>query len=368
MKKTTKFLIAGLVSASVLAGAGYALTSEDSLVTLDYVTAQFMPAAEQKGEEVGNQKLQGIYDAEKAKLDQAQKELQGLVEHGANMQYSAALTPMDSHDGELFELTTGGSVLMGEGAAGVYHNGAFIDVTTGEEVSNEGHLKTGHRYLVGENTTARVEIKSGVARLGVQSDYLRTGGNPDHLPFWDVSHFDWYYRNIEYVYQKGYFSGISANEFGPGIKMNRAMIVTVFYKMAGQPKDEMDAAAHHSFKDVPEDKWYAPFVKWAYDQKITGGTGPNTFDPEALVTREQFAQLLYNFSVHYLGKELTQRGDLDVFLDRDRISGWAEDAVSWAVAAGVLGSMYHDQMKLLPQWAGDRASMAGMLYDYEHLG
>ena len=366
MKKKFKILIAAALAAVLLGGVGYALAPDDSLLTLSYLTEQFLPVARKRGEEAGAKKLQETYDQAKDKLDKVQQGLRKESGRESGTLYNATLAPMELHDGEMIEVSAGGSVLMQEGAAVVNHNGAFIDATTGTEIPTGSKLVYGHRYLAGENTTARIEVMSGAARMGVQSEYLRSGGVSNPTPFYDVSRLDWYSTQVNYVFNKNYFAGVSEHEFGGGVLMNRAMVMTVFYKMAGQPEDEMEAASHVSFRDVPEDKWYAPFIKWAADQKITSGTGPDTFSPDELISREQFVQLLYNFSVHYMGKDLSKRADLSVFEDRADISAWAVDAVSWGVSEGLLKSMSGSKQILMPRGYNDRVAIAVMLYTFDH--
>ena len=127
---------------------------------------------------------------------------------------------------------------------------------------------------------------------------------------------------VEYAYTKGLFSGTGADTFSPNLTMNRAMLVTVFYRLAGSPAEEL-SSAQASFADVAEDSWYAPYVRWGYVQGVTAGTGDGRFAPEESVTRQQILVMLHSFAQRYLGP-LPHRGGGSVRLRRwggDRLLG-----------------------------------------------
>lgn len=217
------------------------------------------------------------------------EELHDLVAGGKEVStglHSQTLQRREWYDSQLVGLTTGGSALMLEGYVTVTHNGAFIDVTSGAEIPTGSALTPNHRYLVGEDTTAYLTVRSGYAAMGVQGSYTVEGGDADAAPFLDVKHSDWYYDPVNYVYSKKLFSGMSEHTFGPGEPMTRAMLTTVLYQLAGAPAGEM-AGAEVSFSDVTDSAWYAPYVKWAVSQGVTAGTGSGTFSPEQQVTRNR---------------------------------------------------------------------------------
>ena len=361
MKRPVFRLACALAVLALLACGAYALTSGDSLISLSYLKNTFLPQAVSQGEKTAEEKLQQTYDSAKSNLDQAQKsylaQLTGGEEGGL---YSGTLQARDWDEGDEVEVSTGSGVLMLEGAASVTHSGASIDVTTGAEVPSGGRLTANHRYLVGEDTLARITVLSGAAQIGVQGVYDYTDGGVKATPFYDVCRTDWFYEPVNYVYQNELFSGMDAHHFGPGTSMNRAMLMTVLYKMAGAPADQM-AAADVSFRDVPDSAWYAPYVKWGAAQGITAGTGPDTFSPEQKITREQIVVLLYSFSSNYLGLELAPGADLSAYQDLSQLSGWAKEAMSWAVAQGIISSSSTDALTLSPQKSASRAEVATML-------
>lgn len=166
------------------------------------------------------------------------------------------------------------------GTGEVIHSGAFIDVTEGVEIPSGSKLTPGHRYLAGEDTSAVISVRSGAMYLGLQGSYGYEPGGGDPMPFVDVAQGDWFQSAVEYVYGNGLFSGMSADRFSPGTTMNRAMLVTVFYRLAGSPEGELNAA-DASFTDVADGSWYAPFVRWGYVQGVTARHGGWEFRPGA---------------------------------------------------------------------------------------
>lgn len=142
--------------------------------------------------------------------------------------------------------------------------------------------------------------------------------------------------------------------------MNRAMLMTVLYQMAGAPEAELNAA-DAAFSDVPDSAWYASYVRWGASQGITAGTGPNTFGPGLQVTREQVVVLLYSFGSDYLGLDLSRRADLSGYQDLEQSNVWARDALSWAVADGIISSSSTDALTISPQRSANRAEVAAML-------
>ena len=185
-------------------------------------------------------------------------------------------------------------------------------------------------------------------------------GGTAATPFYDVSSADWYYDPVRYVYEKNLFSGMDDHHFSPNGAMNRAMLMTVLYRMGGSPSGQLQSA-DVSFRDVADSAWYAPYVKWAAAQKITAGTSPDTFAPEQQVTRQQVAVLLYSFAGNYLGKQTDQRADLSGYSDLNQASDWAREALSWAVGTGIMGSSSSDRLTLSPQKSASRAEVAAML-------
>ena len=156
----------------LLAGAACAASAGDSLISLSYLRDTFFPSAVRTGEDAANKALQETYDKAKAQLDAAPGGDGGAGGIGAGG-FSDTLQRRDWSDGQIITLTTGGGFLMLDGAATVVHTGAVVDVTAGVEVSSGGTLTQNHRYLVGEETSAAVTVRSGQAAL--RSEERRVG-------------------------------------------------------------------------------------------------------------------------------------------------------------------------------------------------
>ena len=359
MKKLLRPLAVLLVLGALAVGA-LAVSGEDGPVSLGYLTEIFFPQAVQEGEEAADRLLQETYDAASAALEQL-----GGGEQAGSLLYSADLRPREWYDGQMICLTTGSGAVLHQGAACVTHDGAVVDVTEGVEVPSGGALAAGHRYLVGEDTAAVFTILSGWAQVGVQGSYTLTGGAEDPTPFADVKQGDWFYEPVGYVYENNLFSGMSEHAFGPGEPMTRAMLVTVLYQLAGAPQDELEGA-DAALSDVADTAWYAPYVGWAVDQGIASGTGEGTFTPDGQVTREQVVVMLYSFAGRYLGLDTASGADLSAFADAGQVSGWAEEAMAWAVDRGVVsGSEGAGGLVLNPGSSANRAEVAAMLRSFD---
>ena len=142
---------------------------------------------------------------------------------------------------------------------------------------------------------------------------------------------DWFYDAVEYVCTNGMMQGTGSTMFSPEMTTTRGMIVTILYRMEGEPA--VTGAA--DFDDVSAGQWYSDAVAWASANGIVDGYGNGSFGPEDIITREQAAAILYRYA-GYKAYDVTATGELNGFADADEISGWAEDAMSWAVGAGLL--------------------------------
>lgn len=358
MKKAVGLACAIVILVGMACGA-YALSEGDSLITLSYLTQIFVPDAVEQGTKKGTEMLQESYNSAIDSLDQVQSELMEQATGGEGL-YSADLHLRECSEGDRFILPTGCGFILYNGTVGVEYSGAVVNVNTGEEVASGSLLQSNHRYLIAENTAASFIVLSGAAQIGIQGGYTTEKSEYAATPFFDVAQTDWYYAPVGYVYQEGLFSGMDERHFAPSAAMNRAMLMTVLYKMAGAPEKEMQAAVI-SFDDVAENSWYAPYVKWGAQQGITAGTGPTTFSPERQITREQVVALLYSFATKYLGMELRDRADLSGYEDLEQASSWALDSLAWAVDAGILSSSSVDRLTLSPQKNANRAEVATML-------
>ena len=146
---------------------------------------------------------------------------------------------------------------------------------------------------------------------------------------------------------------MSATAFEPDMPMTRAMLVTVLWRAAGMPKQ-----GANPFNDVLENEWYSDAVKWASDCDLVNGMEEGRFCPQGSITREQMAAILYRYA-KYQGKNVSGTGDLSAYPDGNEVSGWAEDAMCWAVEKGIIGGLQTEKaVILMPQGNATRAQVA----------
>lgn len=173
------------------------------------------------------------------------------------------------------------------------------------------------------------------------------------LPFVDVAAEEWYGDAVATVYAQGLMMGTAEDTFAPELVATRGMVVSILHRLAGSPTVSAEV-----FEDVTADDWYGQAVAWAASEGIASGTSAETFSPNAAVTREQLAALLCNFAAQQR-MDTTARSDLSSFDDAETVSDWAQDAVSWADAEGLLAGT--SATTLSPQGEATRAQLAAML-------
>ncbi|MBQ8797478.1 MAG: S-layer homology domain-containing protein [Oscillospiraceae bacterium] len=176
--------------------------------------------------------------------------------------------------------------------------------------------------------------------------------------FVDVDTAAWYHDGVHFCVEQGIMNGMGGGKFAPGETAVRAQLVTMLYRLAGEPSIE---GLNEPFSDVKENDWfYAPIV-WAYNNKIINGVSQTTFEPGTSVSREQVATILHR----YLGTP-TGTGNLDAYPDADKVLGYARDAMAWAVGEGlIVGIAQGDGTSLLdPAGNANRAQIATILMRY----
>lgn len=183
--------------------------------------------------------------------------------------------------------------------------------------------------------------------------FVALSEEPVVLPFVDVAAEDWYGDAVAAVYARGLMTGTAEDTFAPELAATRGMVVSILHRLAGSPTVSAEV-----FEDVTADDWYGQAVAWAASEGIASGTSAETFSPNAAVTREQQAALLCNFAAQQ-GVDTTACSDLSNFDDAAAVSDWAQDAVSWAHAEGLLAGT--SATTLSPQGEATRAQLAAML-------
>lgn len=181
---------------------------------------------------------------------------------------------------------------------------------------------------------------------------------PEDWPFVDVTEDKWYYDAVAYVYQQGIMVGMSETTFEPNTTVNRAQVVQMLYNLEGQPQVSGDSG----FSDIRDGQWYAKAVAWASANDVVAGYEDGTFRPTRAVTREEFAQILYNYA-KCKGYGLSASADLGKFPDSGQVSSWAETALGWANGNGLING--HDDGRLDPKGSTIRAQAASILMNFD---
>ena len=202
-----------------------------------------------------------------------------------------------------------------------------------------------------ENFMENGEIRSG----GVTVDVTFI---PEDWPFVDVTEDKWYYDAVSYVYQQGIMVGMSETTFEPNTTVNRAQVVQMLYNLEGQPQVSGDSG----FSDIRDGQWYAKAVAWASANDVVAGYEDGTFRPTRAVTREEFAQILYNYA-KCKGYGLSASADLSKFPDAGQVSSWAETAQGWANGNGLING--HDDGRMDPKGSTIRAQAASILMNFD---
>ena len=179
-------------------------------------------------------------------------------------------------------------------------------------------------------------------------------GEATDLPFSDVTESDWFYDAVTYAYENGLMDGVGMGLFAPNSETTRAQLVTILHRLAGQPAPSGDSG----FSDVETGTWYTDAVAWAAQNGIVNGVSDTQFAPGDDITREQLAVILYRYAT-YQGYDVSQRADLSGFVDAGTISTYAQEALSWANAQGLVLGVEDDSLR--PQGNASRAQIAAVL-------
>ena len=177
------------------------------------------------------------------------------------------------------------------------------------------------------------------------------------LPFTDVAADAWYYDAVEYVYDNDLMNGTSSTVFAPNATLTRGMLATVLWRMEGSPVVNYALP----FEDVSGGQWYTEAIRWAASVGVVNGTSATTYAPNANITREQLATMLYRYAAYKSGSVSTS-ASLSGFTDAGSVSDYAADAMEWAVAEEIIGGM--TSTTLVPQGSATRAQTATMLMRY----
>lgn len=291
-----------------------------------------------------------------------------------------ALAALDLHKDVAVSLASGASLnaaqqrALGSQAAAATLANASVLVDGAAASCPAGSVRAAVAVNAADDLTAwsladdgSISAVSGAYDAGLQTyafDVVNGVTAIARFPFTDVVAGTWYYGAAAYAYNNGLFAGMTPTTFAPNATMTRAMLVSVLWRLAGAPAPK----APNTFVDVPDGAWYTDAVTWAAENGVVSGIGGSRFDPSGFVTREQTAEILYNYA-HSKGYDVSARADLTAFPDAASVSGWAEEALSWANAAGLINGTVRDGQTILdPQGSASRAQVAMILMNYvEHV-
>ena len=184
---------------------------------------------------------------------------------------------------------------------------------------------------------------------GVITYFLRN----DASRFKDVDDGKWYYEGIDYAVKNGMMNGVAGDMFAPEGITTRAMIVTILYRLEGEP-----AAKASAFRDLQAGSWYEAAVNWAAENDIVNGYNGSTFAPNDEITREQMAAILYRYA-GFKGIDVSKAAALTSYTDAGSVSSWAKDAMAWAVDIQLIKGMTENT--IVPQGKTTRAQAATLM-------
>lgn len=232
-----------------------------------------------------------------------------------------------------------------------YYDANGIPLVRFSEVKNSPHAYTPEiSQIVWDDFFSKITLNADGSRTYDGQLIERT------VDFADIEG-HWAADAINYVVDAGLFTGATATTFEPETAMTRGMFVTVLGRLADAEGDEEQSAAQ--FSDVAANAYYAPYVAWAAENGIVSGTEPDRFDPDAPITREQMAALLYRYA-QFQGNDTTAADAvIEQFSDYASVSDYAVDAMNWAVENGLMNGT--DNSMLAPLGNATRAEVATIL-------
>lgn len=254
-----------------------------------------------------------------------------------------------------------------------YKDGAFISKTD----SNTYAITEGGSYMVSVRAVLakdKATVYSDECRSNpVPCSFVSRPTNPSYpgggddnkpeepaFPFTDVKSTAWYYNAVKYVYENNLMAGTGDTTFDPEVSLTRAMTAQILYNLEGKP----EVAEGATFADMGTAPiWSLDAIAWAQDTGVVAGMGDNQFAPNAKVTREQFAQMMYNYA-KYKKYDLTKTGDLSKFPDDGSVSDWAETAMSWANGNGLING-HEDSGLIDPAGNTIRGQAASIIMNFD---
>lgn len=273
--------------------------------------------------------------------------------------YTAPTTPVETYDITI-EASNGSVEATHKFAA----KGATVTLTP---KANEGYKLESINVVPAADGGDELELKAlangkysfkmPAEDVIVHASFVPNGDEPEvTLPFTDVDEDDWFYNDVVYVYENGMMKGVTDTTFAPQQTTTRAMIVTMLYRLEGEPAVDTNA----SFTDVTTGAYYENAVAWAAANGIVTGYSDSEFAPNNAITREQMAAILYRYA-QYKGIDTTEAEQTNIlsYTDAANVSSYAKTPMQWAVGSGLIGGMTADT--LAPQGQAVRAQVAAIM-------
>ena len=254
--------------------------------------------------------------------------------------------------------TTGGTVGVSPSRAS---SGRTVTITAAPDLGYELESLTvldsrGNEIALTDKGDGKYTFTMPSSRVTVEATFA-----PAPLPFEDVAPGAWYESAVRYAYFHNIMEGMRETEFAPATALTRAMAAQILYNLEGQP-DLSDENLGYPYEDVDAQAWYGDAVYWARITGVATGYGDGTFQPGDSITRQEFAQMLYNYA-KYKGYDLTAAGDLSQFPDSESVADWAEAAMRWANGNQLING--HDDGTIDAAGIGTRAQAASILMKFD---
>ena len=220
----------------------------------------------------------------------------------------------------------------------------ILTLSTDSENANQDNSTGGAQHPVHDDTQKETS----------SSDISNSTDTTDTNKFEDVYVSDWYFDAVQYVYENDMMAGTSDITFSPNQTTTRGMIVTILYRLEGEPT----VTGTTAFTDVTADQYYANAVAWAVQNGIVAGSDATTFAPNNAITREQMAAILYRYA-QFKGYDVSAKADLSTYIDAADVSAYATDAMAWASQTGLITGT--SATTLSPAGQATRAQVATIL-------
>lgn len=328
--------------------------ADDPLISLSYLYDIIFPDISEKTQQAYSETLGTQHSQALSRLDRLS------IPDRSGYDYAPQFTMLELGEGGSVELGSFGSIVLLEGTAKLRAlSGEVINISDGSVCGDEELLTPGKKYFAAEDSAAIIRIYSDSASGMVDGYYIYQpdGELPEDERFADVNGSHWARDYIYELADQGAVNGVGGNMFLPEGEVTRAEFVTILgrlYAGDGLYYDET------GFDDADINSWYGPYVAWAAENGIVTGHDDGSFKPDDKINREQMALIMMR-SLDYAETEL----ETEPYADSDSISPWAEQAVMWAKAVGLMNGRGENMFQ--PQGRATRAEACAVLCRYARL-